>query len=216
MSDEGSLGSTQGEAALTPVRIWQNFKIPITLGSVSLLLIVLSITLLIKSYQSSAPIQFSSDQSEATIAGVFASLTVDIEGAVVNPGVYQLPTGSRVEEAITAAGGFSSDADEEAIARQLNRAAKLSDGAKLYIPQKGSGLKEDQGQTPLGVLGHEVSAQVSVNAASQAQLEALAGIGPVTAKKIIDGRPYMTLEELVTRKAMSQTLFNKLKEQLTL
>ncbi len=219
------------EEVLTPVHIWQNFKVPIILGSLSLFLIVLSITLLIKSYQSSSPIKFSNEgellgqASNSAYRG--GELTIDIEGAVMRPGVYRLPAGSRVEEAIIAAGGFSQNADEEAIARQLNRAAKLSDGAKIWIPRMGSGLKDPpaggQGQTslqtgltPIGVLGADVSAQVSVNAASQSELEALSGIGPVTAKKIIDGRPYQTLEELVSKKAISQSLLNKLKDQLTL
>ena len=196
--------------------IWQTYKIPILLGGVSLLCIALSLVLLLKSHQASAPIEFSSD-IEATVAGVMAQLTVDIEGAVVVPGVYQLPMGSRVEDAITAAGGLSNEADAARIAGSINRAAKLSDGAKLYMPKKGDG----EGGTSLSSSANMGSSTafdnlVNVNAASQSRLEELMGVGPVTAKKIIDNRPYQTLEELVSKKAMSQSLLNKLKDQLTL
>lgn len=208
------------QTSLTPTRIWQNFKIPIILGSVSTFLIALSITLLIKSYQSTQPIRFSSDSLEASAAGTLVEIVVDVQGAIVRPGVYRLALGSRVEDAIGAAGGLSDEADLERISTSLNRAAKLSDGAKLYIPERGSGLTEDQGQTPVlqtgQVSGSQISSQVSVNAASQAELEKLSGIGPVTAKKIIDGRPYQTLEELVTRKVLFKSTYEKLKDQLTL
>ena len=187
-------------------RVWQEYKIPIILGSVSLFLILLSITLLIKSYQTTTPIQFSSDNPEASVAGVLSEIIGDVQGAVVNPGVYRLPNGARVEEAIIAAGGLNNQADTERIATTINRAAKLSDGSKLYIPLQGDSLKGISSQ----------SGVVSVNTSTQAELEALPGVGPVIAKKIIDGRPYMNIEELLSKKVLGQSLFNKLKEQLTL
>lgn len=184
-----------------PAAIWKAYKIPIILGSISLLCIAISLTLLIKFYQSADPIEFSQEASPSEIL-----LAVDIEGAVINPGVYQLPAGARVEDAIAVAGGLSDEADEERIAGSINRAAKLSDGAKLYIPKKGDAA------SPVGDLGN----LLNINSASASDLEALPGIGLVTAKKIIDGRPYQTLEELVSKKAISQSLFEKLKEQLSL
>lgn len=198
----------KGEAL---ARVWKNFKIPIILGSVSFFLIVFSITLLLKSYQPIKPIEFSS--SEATVAGALNELVVDISGAVVRPGVYRLSGGARVEDAIAAAGGLSGEADVERIAASVNRAAKLIDGAKIWIPKLGSDLQK--GQTPYNGLT-PMSGLTPVNSASQSQLEALPGIGPVTAKKIIDNRPYMALEELVSKKVIGQSLFNKIKEQLTL
>ncbi|MFZ5844939.1 MAG: helix-hairpin-helix domain-containing protein [Patescibacteria group bacterium] len=200
---------------LTWAKIWQEYQLPIVFGSISLLLIVISLTFLLKSFSVSAPIEFSSDASPA--GQVHQTITIDIEGAVANPGVYRLPSGSRVEEAVVAAGGLSAEADLERIAKVINRAARLSDGAKLYIPEKGdpSPPVGRSGQVPQGgqVSGVEM---VSVNHASQSELEALPGVGPVTARKIMDNRPYTSLEELISKKAMSQSLFNKLKDQLTL
>lgn len=219
MCNTDTMTEEQSSESGSAVLIWQVYKIPIILGSLSLLCIALSVTIFIKSYQVSEPITFSSDTPEqATVAGVAASnsLMIDIEGAVVNPGVYQLPFGSRVEDAIVAAGGFSRYADADAIARVLNRAAKLSDGAKLFIPRI-SDRPVGQETSVMAESGATVnSGMVSLNSASQSELEALSGVGPATAKKIIAGRPYQTLDEVVHKKAMSQMLFTKLKDQLSL
>lgn len=166
---------------------------------------MLSIVLLVQSTQTAVvPIQFSSEKMEASTAG---SLTVDVEGAVARPGVYTLPQGSRVEDAITAAGGLGSSADEVLYAKTINRAAKIVDGAKLYIPAKGDNSPGTQGA---------VSTLVNVNAANQSELESLPGVGPVTAQKIIDNRPYQTLDDLVTKKAIGASLYDKLKNSLSL
>lgn len=189
-------------------RFWKHYRVPIVIGLGSILFIVISLTILIKSVQTSTPITFSSD-SEASVAGVMrqSELVVDIAGAVVKPGVYRLPAGSRVEDAIVVAGGLSGDVDSDRLAKVVNRAAKLSDGAKIYIPKAGDTVA---GLHPAN------DNSVSVNAASSSELEELTGIGPVTAKKIISSRPYTSLEELVSKKAMGQALFDKLKGQLTL
>ncbi len=99
----------------------------------------------------------------------------------------------------------------EAIARSINRAAKLADGAKIYIPAIGQDHVPDEARLSAGI-----AAFININTASQSELESLTGIGLVTAGKIISGRPFLRLEELVEKKAMSQSLFDKLKDQLTL
>ncbi len=201
-----------GATPFDVVSVWRAYRLPILLGAGSLLCIAAAIVILISSAQPTTPIEFSSETA-ATVSGAQAQeIWVDVAGAVVAPGVYKLPFGSRVEDAIRAAGGVSREADAEAIARAINRAAKLTDGAKLYIPKQGS----DQAEASTSQDKDHSSAGVSVNAASQSELETLSGIGPVTAKKIIDGRPYLTLEELVSKKALSQSLFDKLKDQITL
>lgn len=184
--------------------ILRTYKIPILLGGVSIFAITVSIVLLVKSTQTTTPIQFSSDTPEASGA---AAITVDIEGAVATPGVYTLPADSRVEDAIIAAGGLESDADEELFAKTMNRAMKLVDGGKIYVPSLSSSPQSPQ--SPLSPL-------VSVNSASQSELESLPGIGPVTAQKIIANRPYQTLDELVAKKAVGTALFEKIKDQLSL
>ncbi len=184
----------------------RNYKIPLLLGGISVALIVISLILLVKSTQTTTPIEFSSDRVEASSA---ATLTVDVEGAVINPGVYTLPSGSRVEDAIMVAGGLGSDVDEEALAKTVNRAAKITDGMKIYIPQADSDqTSHNSGTTQNGL--------ISINFATAAQLDTLSGVGPVTAQKIIDNRPYQSLDELVTKKAISASLYEKLKNTLSL
>ncbi len=195
--------------------VWQVYRVPIILGLLSLFFVALSITIFIKSYQPETPIMFSSDVTEASVAGAArvnnTAIVADIEGAVVHPGVYRLPQGSRIDDLLRAAGGFAPDVDTEAVAQSINRAAIVSDGAKIYIPGRG----EHEALRDAGTSA-TVTPFVNINAASQAELESLIGIGAVTATKIISGRPYMRLEELVEKKAMGQSLFDKLKEQLTL
>lgn len=190
--------------------VWQVYRVPIIFGLLSLFFVALSITIFIKSYQPETPIMFSSDRSEATVAGarIESTIMVDVEGAVKYPGVYELPKESRVKDAIEKAGGFAVDADMDAVSRGTNQAAVILDGAKIFVPKIG----DSSASKTIG----SVSVGVNINTASQSELEALSGIGPVTAGKIMSGRPYMRLEELVEKKAMSQSLYEKLKDQLTL
>lgn len=196
-------------------------------GSISFFLIVLSIVLLVKSSYSSDPILFLDRQGSvihgiSTIASDSAStikFLVDVAGAVHNPGVVTLPSGSRVEDAIGAAGGLRQDADFDYIAKSINKAMKVSDGMKLYIPSK---TETSHNITPLLRRSDETSQNgggeytISINTASKDQLDTLPGIGPVTSQKIIDNRPYQTIDELVTKKAVGQAVFEKIKLSLSL
>jgi competence protein ComEA len=188
--------------------IFRTYKIPILLGGISVLAIVVSIVLLVQSTQTVEPIRFSTDEASGSALGA-ATITVDVEGAVERPGVYILLAGSRVEDAITAAGGLGSGVDEELFAKTINRAAKITDGAKLYIPKAGI----DQASH---IVGDTQNGLVSVNFASAAELDVLPGVGPVTAQKIMDNRPYQTLDDLVTKKAIGASLYEKLKDSLSL
>ncbi len=135
-------------------------------------------------------------------------ISVDVSGAVQTPGVYKLKDGDRIEEAIKAAGGFAENANGEFISKYLNLAQKLSDGSKVYIPFKGE--QASVGQT--SAAGNNAQAKVNINLASQAEIEALPGIGPITASKIISGRPYQTIEELQSKKVVSKSVFEKIKD----
>ena len=92
----------------------------------------------------------------------------------------------------------------------MNRAMKLVDGGKIYIPSLSSSPVSPQSpQSPL-------SSVVSVNFATESELDTLSGVGPATAQKIIANRPYQTLDELVSKKAVGTALFEKIKDQLSL
>ena len=113
---------------------------------------------------------------------------------------------------------MTKEADNQRISQTINRAAIVADGGKLYFPKisdsSSSNIVRREGNTP-GVPS-QTTDMVNINMASQAQLDELAGVGPVTAQKIIDGRPYQVLTELVSKKAMSQSVFDKVKDRLTL
>ncbi|MBI5449488.1 helix-hairpin-helix domain-containing protein [Candidatus Gottesmanbacteria bacterium] len=198
----------------------RRYKIPIILGSGSVFFIIISFILLFKSTQLTKPIQFSQDQLTASASGVqgvsVSVITVDVEGAVVKPGIYRLSRDARVDDAIAAAGGFSTEADLDRIAATMNRAAKLVDGGKLYFPKKGEISSPSLGSVGNpGTVG-DLRSPVNINTGTESALESLPGVGPVTAKKIIDNRPYQTLEELVSKKAVGQSLFEKIKEKIAL
>jgi competence protein ComEA len=139
----------------------------------------------------------SASQSEDVEAG--GSLVVDVEGGVNQPGIHHLPAGSRVADALAAAGGYAETADIAAAAQSLNLAAELVDGQQILVPVIGAVADAHGG-------GGGGSGLLNLNRATQAELEELPGIGPVTAEKIIaarDEQPFATLEELVTRDVLT-------------
>ena len=182
-----------------------NFKLPIALSFLGIVLIVGGI--FASGLNKSKPKNFPKE----SIVEAQKTISVDVSGAVQKAGVYKLKDGARVEEVIQAAGGFSETANQEYISKYLNLAQKLSDGSKVYVPFAGE-TQPPQAVGQGGVAG--VASKVNINIASQAELEALPGIGPVTASKIISDRPYQKIEELLERKIMGKAIFEKIKDQI--
>lgn len=188
------------------------YKFPLIFGGLGIILLLAAIVLLTKNLTPAAEVQFTSGATSSAQT----KLKVDMEGAVLVPGVYELAADSRISDALASAGGLSAEADRDWVAKNLNLAAKVTDGGKIYIPEQGqfnsgeavSGLSSNQ-------FGVSTSKTLNINSASQLELEALPGIGPVTAGKIINGRPYNTVEELKTKKVLGNSLFEKIKDSLT-
>jgi competence protein ComEA len=142
-------------------------------------------------------------------------LVVDVAGAVRSPGLYRLPAGARVGDAISAAGGFGPAVDTVAVSAGLNLAAPLSDGQKIVVPARGAATSSPSGGSAGNPAG---SALVDVNHASQAELEALPGIGPATAQKIIAARvehPFASAHELLDRKLVGNATWEKIRDLVT-
>jgi competence protein ComEA len=139
-------------------------------------------------------------------------LVVDVEGAVLRPGIIELPGGSRVADAIEAAGGYSPQADLAAAAAQVNLAATLRDGQQIVVPLIGAAVGGGSDGAGSGGL-------VDLNSASPDELDALPGIGPVTVEKIVAARaeqPFASFDELVTRKVMTAAQLDKVRDLVTL
>jgi competence protein ComEA len=137
---------------------------------------------------------------------------VDVAGAVLAPGVYQLPPESIVLDAIEAAGGPAPDADLD----RINKAVELFDGAQVYVP------RADQTPPPLveavqpnpapAARTSGVSALIiDLNTATQSELEDLPGVGEAIARRIIEGRPYSGIEDLLRVKGIGEATLEKLR-----
>jgi competence protein ComEA len=152
--------------------------------------------------------------STASVAPAAGSIVVDVEGAVVRPGIIELTAGSRVADAIAAAGGYAPDADLVAAAAQVNLAAAVHDGQQIVVPLLGAAPSGAAG----GGGGGTSNGLVDLNSASSEALDALPGIGPVTVGKIMAARseqPFRSLDELVTRKVLTSSQLDKIRDLVT-
>jgi competence protein ComEA len=160
-----------------------------------------------------------SSPSSSRAAG--KELVVDVQGAVVRPGVLHLPAGSRIGDAIAAAGGFGPRVAADRVGRELNLAALLRDGDQVLVPSRDDST---QGAGAGGPSGPGASSRpgttagpIDLNRATVSELDALPGIGPVTANKIVaarDERPFVSVDELRSRKILGAATFDKVKDLL--
>jgi competence protein ComEA len=135
------------------------------------------------------------------------AIVVDVAGAVLHPGVYRLTAGSRIADALAAAGGASDEADLIV----LNRAMPVRDGQRIYVPRPGETV-------PAGSTGTDAQLKIDVNHATAAELEALPGIGPTIAARIVrsrGGHPFTRIEELQTRGLVTARVFADIKDMVT-
>ncbi|MFN8446006.1 MAG: ComEA family DNA-binding protein [Caldilineaceae bacterium] len=126
------------------------------------------------------------------------TLDVMVNGAVRQPGLYELPTGSTLSDALKMAGGLTDQADPSAI----DLSELLVDGAIVTIPSASNTNKQ-------------ASSLINLNSASAAELESLPGIGPQLARAIIEHRPYQHLSDLNRVPGLAQTTINRLRGLVT-
>jgi competence protein ComEA len=138
---------------------------------------------------------------------------VYVIGEVVNPGLYSLPPGSRLADAIEAAGGFT----ELAATQAVNLAALVTDGMQIYVPAQ-TEIANDNGMSREGGIS-SVGYLVNINTADQAELESLPEIGPVTAQHIIDYRdingPFQSIEAIMDVPGIGVMTFEAIKDLIT-
>ncbi len=165
-------------------------------------------------------------------------LHIDISGALKEPGVFCLNEGSMIIDAVMKAGGFTKDVAYRFVSRKINLSQRLLDNQKIYIPFEQemecktlSFLPQTkevenivQNSTNISQPTSEVSSSVTttpekpscinINSANVSELDTLNGVGETTAKKIVEGRPYSQIEDLLKVSGIGEVLFAKFKEQI--
>jgi competence protein ComEA len=187
--------------------------LPLSLGILGLILFVYGLIGLFSTNKRSESL-ISEANSPTQQPVEIKTILVDIEGAVEKPGLFKLPQESRIQDSLVAAGGLSAQADRDYISKNINLATKLTDGAKIYLPFLGEAVNNATVPNTSSE-GIAVGALININTASESQLDSLSGIGPVTAQKIITGRPYSSIDELLSKKIAGAKVFEQIKGKIS-
>lgn len=186
---------------------WKPWSVSILLGTAGMGLIVYGLWEEIKPREVVVEIVQETERVEDSQVH---SLVVDVSGAVEKPGIYKLPVGSRIGDALVVAHGLAQEADREWVATTLNLAANLEDGEKIYIPKK-----EEQLVGKVPQLSNEVETRkIDINKASIGELDSLEGIGEARANSIIANRPYSKPEEIVAKAKIPTAIYDKIKDSI--
>jgi competence protein ComEA len=150
--------------------------------------------------------------SVSAIPGESSTVVVDVQGEIVNPGIYQLPLGSRVADAIKAAGGVINGSDSSAV----NLARFLEDGEQVYVAEiNAAGI---EGNSALGS-GNISRGKLNLNRATASELDGLPGVGPVLAGRITAHRSehgnFSSVDELRKVSGIGPAKFRELRDFVT-
>jgi competence protein ComEA len=142
-------------------------------------------------------------------------IVVHVSGAVANPGIYRLPVGSRIDDAIKQAGGAQPEAD----LHRLNLAARLADGQQVTVPLRASAASPGPSPGPDRAGGPaSTGGLVNLNTATVAELDGLPGVGPVTAQRIVAHReqhgPFTRVEQLREANLVNKAMFERIKDRV--
>ncbi len=174
----------------------------------------------------------TSDSFEMSPPANAPTITVDVSGAVSNPGVFELPEDSRIADAMRVAGPITNDVSMVWVSQIINFAQPLQDGQKIYIPfehdlaneslhevlillketYQSSGSAKIPAKNLVDSAGAIASGLINVNNASSSELTELPGVGDAYADKIIVNRPYKNIEELIAKTKMSAKTVDKFRD----
>lgn len=202
----------------------QKYKIEVILITLSLIIAGISAFIFYQSYQTNQNEEISIDQEPA--AKIPARIMIDLAGAVSQPGVYEVTAGARLKDAIALAAGLTTEADTNFFNRNFNLARYLTDQEKIYIPSISEVVAGFFAETPRAldyaspvnpsVRSQGETLQVNINSATVDELDTLPGVGKITAEKIIQNRPYKLVDELLTKKIINKSVWEKIKGLVTI
>ncbi|MFA6518277.1 MAG: ComEA family DNA-binding protein [Candidatus Shapirobacteria bacterium] len=158
-----------------------------------------------------------------------SSFLVDVSGEVIRPGVYKLGGEARINDVLVASGGLTAKADREWVEANINRAEKVRDGMKIFVPKINQQVPKNPSETDSTSFRNfqtsstyqvPSSKTISLNTASLAQLDSLPKIGPVIGQRIIDYRTknggFKNVEELKLVTGIGDKMFEEIRDLITL
>lgn len=194
------------ELSETYLPLLKQYWLPLGLSLFGLIFFAYGLISLFNPQQPSDIVFSTSEKEEPAL-----EIMVDVEGAVLKPGVYKIKPEARIQDALIAAKGLSQDADRDWVAKNVNLASKLQDGMKIYVPALGERVFSQAEVSSGGPAG---TGSININLASSGELDKLPGVGPVTAEKIINGRPYLSIEDV--KRSVGNSVFEKIKDKISL
>ena len=207
MDNVGERTTSEGDGRLTLAGIVAAFSVVLTIA-------ILFIVYLLTRTPPNAPIEIHPPPPTPTRGPTAtpAPLSVYVTGAVKQPGMVQVESGARVQDAIDAAGGAIADANLE----NYNLAAALFDGQHLQVPAVGETVPP---AAQPGETGGTTAQPININSATAEELIALPGVGEATAAKIVTHRqehgPFTTIEEIMDVPGIGEGKFNGFKDMIT-
>ncbi len=205
----------------------KKYLLEIFLLSLALIITIISLIIIIQSSNTTRENEIEIIQTNQNKKTYDDTIYVDISGSVKNPGLYELKINSRLKNAIDKAGGLDENADKNFFYRNFNLARLLQDQEKIYIPsiwEVNNGYVKETPLTfdfisPINQISsfeNKNNSLININNADIDELDTLPGIGKITAQKIIDNRPFQSIEELLTKKIINKSTFEKIKNLITI
>lgn len=196
------------------IRFLQKNKETLKKAGIIVLILVLGLTVSLVKNNGQEPVE-AQESTAAVQEETQPVIYVDVGGEVNHPSVVELSDGSRVTDAIEAAGGLTEHAD----LTDINQAAFISDGEKIYIPSQEA---EESGELLSGGSGEGSNSssdgKININTADSTQLQELNGVGPATAEKIIDYRKqngrFRSVEDIKNVSGIGDKTYEKLKDHI--